>query len=156
MPLDFMQHFLIQSEDVEKTKNWYVEVLGLKTGFTPDFKFPVYWLYLGDQDVLHLTQGGKDVPQNRLKYVGQQSQATQGTGVIDHIAFRATGLHEMIAHFEKTETKFKERQVDTEGLYQLFVFDPNGIKIELNFANAEANGRKPGLMASDLSNQPAE
>jgi catechol 2,3-dioxygenase-like lactoylglutathione lyase family enzyme len=146
-----MEHFLVQAEDIEKTKDWYVNVLGLKVGFAPDFKFPVYWLYLGDQDVLHLTQGGKKVSQNRLKYVGQQSDATEGTGVIDHVGFRATGLNEMIAHLEKTGTEFKERQVSSDGLYQLFLFDPNGIKIELNFDNAEAGDRKPGLMASDLS-----
>jgi catechol 2,3-dioxygenase-like lactoylglutathione lyase family enzyme len=153
MPLDHMQHFLVQSEDIEKTKDWYVNVLGLKMGYTPDFKFPVYWLYLGDQDVLHLTQGGKNVSKNRMAYVGQQSQATEGTGVIDHIAFRASGLHEMIAHLEKHGVPFTERQVDTQGLYQVFLFDPNGIKIELNFANAEAKGRKPPLMASDLKRE---
>jgi catechol 2,3-dioxygenase-like lactoylglutathione lyase family enzyme len=153
MPLDHMQHFLVQSEDIEKTKDWYVNVLGLKLGYTPDFKFPVYWLYLGEQDVLHLTQGGKNVSKNRIAYVGQQSDATEGTGVIDHIAFHATGLHDMIAHFERENIKFTERQVDLQGLYQLFLFDPNGIKIELNFANAEAKGRRPQLMASELERE---
>src|SRR3978361_700006 len=114
MPRVHSAHFLIQSEDIEKTKNWYVDILGLEEGFTPDFKFPVYWLYLGGQDVLHLTQGGAGVTQNRMQYVGQESQATRGTGVIDHIAFGASGLDEMIAHFKKTGTEFKERQVDAK------------------------------------------
>jgi hypothetical protein len=35
-------------------------------------------------------------------------------------------------------------------LYQLFLLDPNGVKIELNFSNTEANGIKPELMASEL------
>ncbi len=153
MPLNHMQHFLVQSDDIEKTKSWYVDVLGLTEGYTPDFKFPVYWLYIGDQDVLHLTQGGKDVSRNRIAYVGQQSQDTQGTGVIDHIAFHASDLHGMIRHFEQHNVQFTERQVDSQGLYQLFLFDPNGIKIELNFANAEAQGRKPQLMASELKDE---
>ncbi len=153
MPVHHMEHFLVQAEDIEKTKDWYVDVLGLKLGFTPDFKFPVYWLYLGDQDVLHLTQGGKKVTQNRMKYLGQQSDASEGTGVIDHIGFRATGLSEMITHLELHAISFKERQVNSDGLYQLFLFDPNGIKIELNFDNKEANGRKPAVMASDLSHE---
>src|ERR1700678_107239 len=58
MPLHHLQHFLIQTEDLEKTRDWYVDVLGMRVGPHPDFKFPVYWLYLGDTDVLHLTQGG--------------------------------------------------------------------------------------------------
>jgi hypothetical protein len=115
----------------------------------------VYWLYLGGQDVIHLTKGGKSVSKNRIAYVGQQSDAVQGTGVIDHIAFRATGLLEMLAHFEQGGIEFKERQVNNQGLYQLFLFDPNGIKIELNFENAEAKGRQPQLMATDLTRDSA-
>ena len=42
------------------------------------------------------------------------------------------------------------RQVSDQGLYQLFLFDPNGIKVELNFANAEARGIRAELTASDL------
>ena len=63
--------------------------------------------------------------------------------MIDHIGFRTTGLHDMIEHLNKLGIEFTERQVDDQGLYQLFLFDPNGVKIELNFANAEAKGRKP-------------
>jgi catechol 2,3-dioxygenase-like lactoylglutathione lyase family enzyme len=154
MPLTYMEHFLLQTEDIEATKDWYVKVLGFRVGPSPDFKFPVYWLYLGDRDVLHITTGGKNVSENRKKYVGQQSDVTSGTGVIDHVAFRATGLHEMIDHLSKSDIDFKERQVDDQGLYQLFLFDPNGVKVELNFANSEVKGRKPQLSATDLSPQP--
>jgi catechol 2,3-dioxygenase-like lactoylglutathione lyase family enzyme len=126
-----VEHFLIQSEDIEATKDWYVSVLGMTVGPSPDFKFPVYWLYIGDRDVLHLTQGGANVSDNRLRYLGQESQATQGSGVIDHIAFRATGLEYMIGHFERLGIAFTERQVNNQGLYQLFLFDPNGVKVEL-------------------------
>jgi len=155
MPLNYMQHFLVQSEDVEATKDWYVNVLGMKEGYTPDFKFPVYWLYLGDQDVLHLTKGGANVSANRMKYLGQQTQDSYGTGVIDHIAFRATGLTEVIEHLRRIGVEFNERQVSADGFYQLFLFDPNGIKIELNFDAAEAEGREPQLRASDLTEEPA-
>jgi catechol 2,3-dioxygenase-like lactoylglutathione lyase family enzyme len=151
MPLTYMEHFLLQTEDIEATKDWYVNVLGFRVGPSPDFKFPVYWLYLGDRDVLHITTGGKNVSDNRKKYVGQQSDASTGTGVIDHIGFRTTGLVDMIDHLKKLGIDFKERQVDDQGLYQLFLFDPNGVKIELNFANSEVQGRKPQLSAKDLS-----
>lgn len=151
MPLTFMEHFLLQAEDIEATKDWYVNVLGFRVGPHPDFKFPVYWLYLGDRDVLHLTQGGAKVTDNRMKYLGQESQAVRGSGVIDHVAFRTTGLDEMIAHLKKHNVEFKERQVNDQGLYQLFVFDPNGVKVELNFDVSEVKGRKADIMASDLA-----
>src|SRR5208282_3184084 len=98
MPLSPLQHILIQPSDLEATKDWYVNVLGLTVGDHPDFKFPVYWLYIGDRDVLHMTPGGPDVSENRKKYLGQQSQVTSGSGVVDHIAFGATGLKEMRRH----------------------------------------------------------
>ena len=150
MSLNFMEHFLIQSADIEATKNWWVNVLGLRVGPSPDFKFPVYWLYIGDRDVLHITQGGGNVSENRMKYLGQQSQATEGSGVIDHIGFRASGLDDTIAHLSKLGIEFKERQVNDQGLYQLFLFDPNGVKVELNFAVSEVKGRKAQVMASAL------
>src|SRR4030088_415925 len=148
MPLHHLQHFLIQTEDLEKTKDWFVDVLGMRVGPAPDFKFPVYWLYLGDRDVLHITTGGKNVSENRKKYVGQQSDVSSGTGVIDHVGFCTNGLHEMIEHLTKNKISFTERQVNDQGLKQLSLLDPNALKIELNFANAEAKGRTPQLKAS--------
>ena len=150
MPLSHLEHYLIQAEDLEATKEWYVRVLGMRSGAHPDFGFPVYWLYIGDGDVLHLTQGGTGVSEKRKQYLGQESQETRGSGVIDHVAFRATGLPEMIAHLDRLGIAYKERQVDDQGLYQLFLFDPNGVKVELNFAAAEAKERRATVMATDL------
>jgi catechol 2,3-dioxygenase-like lactoylglutathione lyase family enzyme len=150
MPLSHIEHFLVQTADMARTRDWYVRVLGLRVGPNPDFKFPVCWLYLGDKDVVHITEGGAQVSENRRKYVGQESQATHGTGVLDHIAFRATGLGRMLEHLRAERVEFKQRQVSDQGLYQLFMLDPNGIKIELNFSNAEAAGLRPELMASEL------
>lgn len=150
MPISHIEHFLIQTADLEATRDWYVKVLGFREGPHPDFKFPVVWLYLGDTDVVHLTQGGKNVSENRKAYLGQQSDATTGSGVVDHIAFRCTGLTEMMERLSRSKVEFRKRMVDDQGLFQLFLFDPNGVKIELNFSNAEAKGVTPELMASAL------
>ena len=150
MPLSHIEHFLVQTSDIGKTRDWYVRVLGMRVGPSPDFKFPVCWLYIGDKDVVHVTEGGKSVSENRKKYVGQQSEAISGSGVVDHIAFRATGLRETIEHLRALGVNFRQRQVNDQGLYQLFLFDPNGIKIELNFANSEAKGLRAELLASEL------
>jgi hypothetical protein len=90
---------------------------------------------------------------NRKTYLGQQSEAESGTGVIDHIAFRASGLGETLQRLQRLKIDFKERQVDDQGLYQVFFFDPNGIKIELNFEAAEAValGARAGVKASELA-----
>ena len=150
MPLRHLEHFLIQTADMNATRDWYVDVLGFTEGAHPDFKFPVCWLYIGGTDVIHITEGGKNVSENRKRYLGQQSDALEGTGVIDHVAFRCTGLREMMARLQSKGVTFHKRQVDEQGLFQLFLLDPNGIKVELNFGNAEAAGVEPELMASAL------
>jgi catechol 2,3-dioxygenase-like lactoylglutathione lyase family enzyme len=150
MAVQHLEHFLIQTADIAATRDWYVNVLGFREGPHPDFKFPVCWLYLGDTDVIHITEGGKDVSSNRMKYLGQHSDALQGTGVIDHVAFRSSGLKDMIEHLHSLGVPFNKRQVDDQGLFQLFLFDPNGVKVELNFANAEAVGISAEVMASSF------
>jgi catechol 2,3-dioxygenase-like lactoylglutathione lyase family enzyme len=150
MPLSHLEHFLIQTADLDATRDWYVNVLGFREGPHPDFKFPVVWLYLGEQDVIHLTQGGKNVSENRKAYLGQQSDAVHGSGVLDHVAFRCTGLREIMESLQKHKVEFRRRMVNDQGLFQLFMLDPNGLKVELNFSNAEAQGITPELMASAL------
>lgn len=150
MPLSHLEHFLIQTADIQATRDWYVDVLGFREGPHPDFKFPVVWLYLGDKDVVHLTQGGKNVSENRKAYLGQQSDATHGSGVLDHVAFRCTGLRDMMEHLQQRKIEFRRRMVSDQGLFQLFLLDPNGVKVELNYSNSEAQGITPELMASAL------
>ena len=150
MPLSHLEHFLLQVDDIDATRAWYERVLGFKAGPTPDFKFPVCWLYLGDQDVIHITQGGAEVSQARKTYLGQQSQATKGSGAIDHVAFRSTGLADMLDHLKAEAVDHQTRQVDDQGLFQVFLTDPNGIKVELNFATGEAKDIQAAVMASTL------
>src|SRR5215471_20164276 len=140
MPLSHLEHILVQTADIEQTRDWYVRVLGMTAGHAPDFKFPVCWLYIGERDVIHITEGGANTTANRKAYLGQQSDAVSGSGVIDHIGFRCTGLAATREHLRALNVPFKERQVDDQGLYQLFLYVPSGIKIELKFANSEAQG----------------
>jgi catechol 2,3-dioxygenase-like lactoylglutathione lyase family enzyme len=158
MALQFLEHFLIQTADLPGTVKWWSEVVGMTPGHTPDFKFPVQWMYIGDRDVVHLTTGGKDVSANRMAYLGQQSTATAGTGVIDHVAFRATDLAGTLANLRARGIDFKQRMVSDQGLFQVFFFDPNGVKVELNFTNAEAIalGIEPEIKASDLPSSPGK
>ena len=45
----------------------------------------------------------------------------------------------------------RQRMVSDQGLFQLFLLDPNGVKVELNFSNEEAAGIAPELIASELN-----
>ena len=151
MPLSHIEHFLVAADDIDQTGDWYCRVLGMKEGPHPDFGFPVKWLYLGGQDIVHIGPSAKSAGANQKRYLGRTSQdAGTGTGALDHIAFRASGLQQMMAHLKALGVPFNERRANGQALYQLFLFDPNGIKIELNYDAAEAGTAKAEVMASDF------
>jgi catechol 2,3-dioxygenase-like lactoylglutathione lyase family enzyme len=146
-----MEHFLIAADDIDATRDWYARVLGMTSGPHPDFGFPVHWMYLGDVDVVHIGPSAKSANEIQKKYLGRTSQdAGAGTGAIDHIAFRAVGLRAMLEHLRSQGVPCSQRRANGQALFQIFFHDPNGIKIELNYAATEAEGIEPELMASDL------
>ena len=151
MVISHIEHFLIAADDLDATRDWYARVLGMKPGPHPDFGFPVHWMYLGERDIVHIGPSAKQAGEIQKKYLGRTSQDSgAGTGAIDHIAFRATGLRGMLEHLKREKTPFTQRRANGQALFQLFLFDPNGIKVELNYAAEEAEGIAPELMASDL------
>jgi catechol 2,3-dioxygenase-like lactoylglutathione lyase family enzyme len=100
---------------------------------------------------VHIGPSAKQASEAQRKYLGRTSQDSgTGTGALDHIAFRASGLREMMQHLRNEKVAFNQRRANGQALYQLFFHDPNGIKIELNFDGAEAEGIAPELMASEL------
>ena len=150
MPVSHIEHFLVAADDIDATRDWYARVLGMKPGPHPDFGFPVHWMYLGETDIVHIGPSAKAAGEIQKKYLGRTSQGSEGTGAIDHIAFRAAGLRDMLEHLKKERISFTQRRANGQALFQLFFYDPNGIKIELNFAAQEAAGVEPELMASEL------
>ena len=151
MPLSHIEHFLVAADDIDATRDWYARVLGMRSGPHPDFGFPVHWMYIGDVDVVHIGPSARMAGAIQRQYLGRTSEKSeQGTGALDHIAFRATDLRGMLQHLKKEKVAFTQRRANGQALFQLFFYDPNGIKIELNFDAAEAEGIAPELMASDL------
>ena len=120
-----MNHFTIVAEDERATLDFYVGLLGLQVGPRPDLGFPGAWLYAGGpQAVLHM-------------YFGRPMPSTR-SGVIDHMAFSATGLKAMKARFDAAGVKYDLRQQAGAGTWQLFTFDPNGAKVEQDFDPQES------------------
>ncbi|HVL35265.1 MAG TPA: VOC family protein [Burkholderiales bacterium] len=151
MPIRHLEHFLVAADDIDATRDWYQRVLGMTPGPHPDFGFPVHWMYAGEVDVVHIGPSAKAAGDIQKRYLGRTSQdGGTGTGALDHIAFRATGLRAMLEHLRREGVPFSQRRANGQALFQLFLYDPNGIKIELNYAAEEAAGLEPELMASDL------
>ena len=151
MPISHLEHFLVAADDIDATRDWYARVLAMKSGPHPDFGFPVHWMYVDNIDIVHIGPSAKQAGEVQKKYLGRTSQDSgSGTGAVDHIAFRATGLRKMLEHLKREKVPFSQRRANGQALFQLFLYDPNGIKIELNYNAAEAEGIAPELMASDL------
>lgn len=153
MGLKFMEHILILTHDPEGTRDWFCTNLGFRSGDHPDFGFPVYWLYIGDQDVVHI--GKAKFSEHQDTYLktpsdrgGQDYSAAgaMGSGRIDHVCFNCEGINEFVERLNKNGVEFNERKAHNSNLYQLFMREPiNGIKVELNFSAEEAarSGRVP-------------
>jgi catechol 2,3-dioxygenase-like lactoylglutathione lyase family enzyme len=151
MPISHIEHFLVAADDIDATRDWYARVLGMKSGPHPDFGFPVHWMYVGDVDVVHIGPSAKKANDIQKQFLGRTSQNKDaGTGAIDHIALRATGLRKMLEHLRQEKIHFTQRRANGQALFQLFLYDPNGIKIELNYDAAEVGDAKPEVMASDF------
>ena len=117
-----LAHVNIRSKDVEASKAFYVSILGLTVGPRPPFASVGYWMYLDNEPVVHLVQRpGGDPPRT-------------DSGCVDHIAFRGTNLEATRAALRQAGLAFKEVIVPHDGTIQVFVHDPDGVKIELNFA----------------------
>jgi catechol 2,3-dioxygenase-like lactoylglutathione lyase family enzyme len=129
MPITHMQHYMVLSKDLEKTRRFYCDVLGLRTGPRPPFDFEGLWIYVGDVAAVHVAGQASYEETGRLTDVAKERH---GSGSVDHIAFAATNDDELIASFRRHGVQYRATQVPGSDLRQLFVLDPDGIQIEIN------------------------
>lgn len=123
-----IQHVAIKTQDLEATNKFYTEVLGMTLAFRPEFDFPGSWLNMGST-MFHVMAG----------YAGldRDGKSPNGSASVDHIALEAQGFDDFRRNFVKHDLDWRQFDIPEVGLWQLFVHDPNGILIELNFAEAK-------------------
>mgnify|MGYP006097787227 CR=1 FL=1 len=139
MPINTLDHCSIRTLDLKESRTFYVNILSMQEGYRPDLPFPGHWLYLDEQTVIHLVGVDPDDPRGLVEYLGGDidPETLNGSGSVDHIAFRATAAPTMIERLTKNNVSYRERHVPNMDLYQLFLEDPNGITIELNYFSSE-------------------
>jgi catechol-2,3-dioxygenase len=124
MPTLGLNHYNIRAGQplVGRVRDFYVDVVGLHEGWRPPFNFPGHWLYAGDAAVLHLVE----TPQ-------QQADAAPPS-VLDHVAFTCTGIDEFESRLQARGIGYRKSGVPGAAIQQLFLKDPAGNGVELNFA----------------------
>jgi catechol 2,3-dioxygenase-like lactoylglutathione lyase family enzyme len=127
MTVTACNHFTILTDNLPATLSFYAEHLGLAPGARPPFTFPGAWLYAdggkGRDPILHIVAG---VARERLV-----------KGVIDHMAFSGKGLGAAVAKLKSRNVAYELRRLPEYGTWQLFFFDPNGARVEIDFDAAE-------------------
>ncbi|MCA8353101.1 VOC family protein [Burkholderia cepacia] len=144
MTVSRLAHYSIRTLDLERSCRFYERVLGFKRGYRPPFDFPGAWLYKGgdesDYGTVHIIGVDPANPDGLAAYLGDRTLPASGTGTVDHIAFLATGVEAMWDTLRAEHVAWRDRTVPSLGLHQVFIEDPSGVTIELNFPAAEVAG----------------
>ena len=134
MTITSLNHINIRTDLMEETKDFYVDVVGLEIGFRPDFGDHGYWLYSGDTAIVHLSPSESDSP-------ARTNPDGMGNG-LDHIGLFASGADDMKALLAKRGIKYHTNLVSGGQILQVFLYDPNGVLVELGY-DAPAEGVTP-------------
>ena len=125
MSVGVLDHFNIRTRDLKGTVRFYQDILGLENGARPNFAFPGAWLYSEGRAVVHLVD------------ISPTDEAQKpDSGVVHHVAFISRDFAGMKKRLEARGVEFEARQVPGGELWQIFIRDPNGVMIELNYEAA--------------------
>jgi len=119
MPALSLDHWNIYCKDLDATVRFYERYVGLKNGDRPPFQFPGAWMYAGEKPILHI--------------VSETDRKDHGSGAIDHVAINCSDIRGTIDQIKKDGVPYEVRKVPARPLQQVFVHDPDGVMIELNF-----------------------
>lgn len=124
-----LNHFNITAPHalLEKVRDFYVDALGLEVGARPNFIREGFWLYAGRLPIVHLTACDES---------DGRARAGSSRSFVDHIAFTCKGLSGMLERLERLRVPYE--LVDGPAQVQVFVRDPAGVRLELNFTEEAA------------------
>jgi catechol 2,3-dioxygenase-like lactoylglutathione lyase family enzyme len=130
--VEALDHVNIITADLEGSARFYAELLGLepRDGPPPLTHATARWMYdAAGRAVLHLNSLDCPRAYDRAVHPGP-------TGALHHVALRCTGFEEICARLAQRGLESRLNEVRAVGLKQIFVLDPNGVLLELNFFGA--------------------
>jgi catechol 2,3-dioxygenase-like lactoylglutathione lyase family enzyme len=126
MSVGLLDHFNIRTRKLADTVRFYEDVLDLKNGDRPNFTFPGAWMYSEGKPVVHIVDISKT-----------DEQQKPDSGVVHHVAFASNGFAGMKRRLTSKNLPFDVREVPGVAVWQIFVTDPNGVMLELNYEMAK-------------------
>ena len=128
MPLTELNHYFVRANDLERTRDFYVEVLGFEVMPRPDFPFPGYWLGINGKIQVHMGPAG--IPNQEMYYLGTPKNAVNHkTGVVDHIAFLASEPMEFVDRFKKLGMNVEHQGGEDQRAGVVDVLDRTGLEV---------------------------
>lgn len=123
-----LHHFNITAPSrlLEQIRDFYVGVLGLSVGERPNFRRKGFWLYSGNVPIVHLTA---------CDDADARTSGESALNYFDHIAFSCEGLAGLISRLKQLNIAYEVVEIASLGQVQVFVRDPAGVGVELNFVN---------------------
>lgn len=123
MKINELDHYNFNTDNPAATLDFYTKILGLEgapEGMRPSSS-PGAWIMIGQRAGIH------------INFVDSEHQGVgNDTGPIDHIAFDASGYQAFELLFREKNIEYRKVARPEINLVQLFLHDPNGIKIEMN------------------------
>ncbi len=152
-------HVLVKTNDLPQTLKFYKDILGLREAPRPNFGNPGAWLAIANpvgEQIIHIWAGGAGM--------GPTGVSPYGTATIDHVSLTAVGHETFRKKFIAAGLPWREYIIPGTTLWQLFVYDPSGVQIELTFDEgnepdphgpiAPGNKYTPGEDFFDQANYP--
>ncbi len=119
IPVRRLDHVAIKTARLEQSRDFYVRVIGLCVGPRPAFDFPGLWLYAGGHDLVHLVETAQD-------------KGGSQTSSLNHFALRIADFDAERARLDALGVAYETEVTPGGALRQIYVTDPNGVRVELN------------------------
>lgn len=114
-------NIVVTPEQLPEVTAFYEQVIGLTQGLRAVSRRNGAWLYCNDTAIIHLS-------------VVEESPYTGSDSHFNHVALACTGVDSCLQTLERHNIAYDIDYKSEPEMTQVFIFDPVGIRVELNFA----------------------
>ena len=121
MSISRLDHVSLRTRQLQRMIEWYDDILGIKSGFRPQFSYPGAWLYVGEIPVVHLVGTDDD------------GAGAEQALKLEHFAFAANDLKAFEARLKAKNIPFRRSEKPDINLILINLWDPDGNHIHVDF-----------------------